>query len=53
MAVLLGQAEWGLHPLIYTRLVFNLVQNMVTCQRLLLCGMLLLPSDNQGESEVI
>ena len=33
MAVLLGQAEWGLHPLIHTLLEFNLVQDVDYCQR--------------------
>lgn len=28
MAVLLGQAEWGLHPLIHTLLEVNLIQDI-------------------------
>ncbi len=47
------EANCRLHPLIYTLLKFNLPQDMVSCQRLLLYGILVLPSDNQGESEVL
>ncbi len=48
-----SEQKFRLHPLIHTLLEFNLTQNMVTCQRLLPYAMLLFPSDNQGESEVI
>ena len=41
-----------LHPLIHTRPFFNLPQHIVSCQRLPLYGILLLPSDNLGEREI-
>ena len=45
-------SKFVLHPLIHTLLKFNLAQNMVTCQQLLPCGILLFPSGNQGKREV-